>query len=198
MKKKLLAALTAKCKQYGLTPKAIEELVEIGASDLTEEATDDEIAAKVDSLVPYAKAMQGEITRKSRKKSSAKPSKDEGDGEEEDGETGEDDEPAWMKKVNERLEALETENKTLKEEKAKTERASLIADKAKKLGIPEYLVKRMSFAEDADLDKELSDLKQDLVNNNLMPKDRSHELGTSEEEAKAAAEAWAQTLPDKK
>ena len=48
MKKKLLAALTAKCKQYGLTPKAIEELVEIGASDLTEEATDDEIAAKVD------------------------------------------------------------------------------------------------------------------------------------------------------
>lgn len=198
MKKKLLAALTAKCKQYGLTPKAIEELVEIGASDLSEEATDDEIAAKVDSLVPYAKAMQGEITRKSRKKSSAKPSKDEGDGEEEDGETGEDDEPAWMKKVNERLEALETENKTLKEEKAKTERASLIADKAKKLGIPEYLVKRMSFAEDADLDKELSDLKQDLVNNNLMPKDRSHELGTSEEEAKAAAEAWAQTLPDKK
>lgn len=198
MKKKLLAALTAKCKQYGLTPKAIEELVEIGASGLTEEATDDEIAAKVDSLVPYAKAMQGEITRKSRKKSSAKPSKDEGDGEEEDGETGEDDEPAWMKKVNERLEALETENNTLKEEKAKTERASLIADKAKKLGIPEYLVKRMSFAEDADLDKELSDLKQDLVNNNLMPKDRSHELGTSEEEAKAAAEAWAQTLPDKK
>lgn len=198
MKKKLLAALTAKCKQYGLTPKAIEELVEIGASGLTEEATDDEIAAKVDSLVPYAKAMQGEITRKSRKKSSAKPSKDEGDGEEEDGETGEDDEPAWMKKFNERLEALETENKTLKEEKAKTERASLIADKAKKHGIPEYLVKRMSFAEDADLDKELSDLKQDLVNNNLMPKDRSHELGTSEEEAKAAAEAWAQTLPDKK
>lgn len=198
MKKKLLAALTAKCKQYGLTPKAIEELVEIGASDLTEEATDDEIAAKVDSLVPYAKAMQGEITRKSRKKSSTKPSKDEGDGEEEDGEPGEDDEPAWMKKFNERLESLETENKTLKEEKAKTERASLIADKAKKLGIPDYLVKRMSFAEDADLDKELSDLKQDLVNNNLMPKDRSHELGTSEEEAKAAAEAWAQTLPDKK
>ncbi len=198
MKKKLLAALTAKCKQYGLTPKAIEELVEIGASDLTEEATDDEIAAKVDSLVPYAKAMQGEITRKSRKKSSTKPSKDEGDGEEEDGEPGEDDEPAWMKKFNERLESLETENKTLKEEKAKTERASLIADKAKKLGIPDYLVKRMSFAEDADLDKELSDFKQELVNNNLMPKDRSHELGTSEEEAKAAAEAWAQTLPDKK
>lgn len=198
MKKKLLAALTAKCKQYGLTPKAIEELVEIGASDLTEEATDDEIAAKVDSLVPYAKAMQGEITRKSRKKSSTKPSKDEGDGEEEDGEPGEDDEPAWMKKFNERLEALEIENKTLKEEKAKTERASLIADKAKKLGIPDYLVKRMSFAEDADLDKELSDFKQELVNNNLMPKDRSHELGTSEEEAKAAAEAWAQTLPDKK
>lgn len=198
MKKKLLAALTAKCKQYGLTPKAIEELVELGASDLTDEATDDEIAAKVDSLVPYARLMQGEITRKTRKKSSAKPSKDEGNGEEEDGENGEDDEPAWMKKFNERLEALETENKMLKEEKAKTERASLIADKSKKLGIPEYLVKRMSFAEDADLDKELSDLKQDLVNDNLMPKDRSHELGTSEEEAKAAAEAWAQTLPDKK
>ena len=198
MKKKLLAALTAKCKQYGLTPKGIEELVEIGASDLTDEATDDEIAAKVDSLVPYAKAMQGEITRKSRKKSSAKPSKGEGDGEEEDGETGEDEIPAWMKPFTERLNALETENKTLKEEKAKSERASLIADKAKKLGIPDYLVKRLHLADDADVDAELTSFKQDLVNNNLMPKDRSHELGNSEEESKAAAKAWAQSLPDKK
>lgn len=190
--------MTAKCKQYGLTPKAIEELVEIGASDLTDEATDDDIAAKVDSLVPYAKAMQGEITRKSRKKSSTKPSKGEGDGEEEDGETSEDEIPGWMKPFTERLNALETENKTLKEEKAKSERASLIADKAKKLGIPDYLVKRLHLDDNADIDAELTGFKQDLVNNNLMPKDRSHELGNSEEESKAAAKEWAQSLPDKK
>ena len=103
-----------------------------------------------------------------------------------------------MKPFTERLNALETENKTLKEEKAKSERASLIADKAKKLGIPDYLVKRLHLADDADVDAELTSFKQDLVNNNLMPKDRSHELGNSEEESKAAAKAWAQSLPDKK
>ena len=96
MKKKLIAVLTVKCKSFGLTPKAIENLAELGAAELKDDATEEDIAAKADSLVPYAKAMQGEITRKTRK-SSTEPSDDEGSGEETTG-TGEAAEPAWMKK----------------------------------------------------------------------------------------------------
>lgn len=197
MKEKLLEALKPKCKKFGLTTKAIEELAELGSTGLADDASDDDITAKAESLVPYAKAMQGEITRKSRKpstKPSTKSSTDEdgeGDGE------GDDDTPAWAKKMNERLDALETENKQLKAEKTAAERATLIAEKSKKLGIPDFLMKRLHIADDADIDAELAAVKQDLVNNNLVPKDHTHEFGTSEEESRAAAKAWAQTLPDK-
>ena len=193
MKKKLLAALTAKCKSFGLTPKAIESLVEIGAADLAEDATDEDIAAKVDSLVPYAKAMQGEITRKTRK-SSTKPSDDEGDGEGNDG-TG-DEEPAWMKKYNERLEALETENQTLKKQKAAGERAAQIAAVAKKHGIPDFMVKHLNIAEDADIETEVAAFKQELVNHSLVPKGQAHEAGNDTAAAKESAKAWAASLPD--
>lgn len=193
MKKKLLAVLTAKCKSFGLTPKGIETLVEIGVADLADDATDDDIAAKADSLVPYAKAMQGEITRKTRK-SSTTPSDDEGDGEENNG-TG-DEEPAWMKKYNERLEALETENETLKKQKAAGERAAQIAAVAKKHGIPDFMVKHLNIAEDADIETEVAAFKQELVNHSLVPKGQAHEPGNDTAAAKESAKAWAASLPD--
>ncbi|EKC66961.1 hypothetical protein OBE_05683, partial [human gut metagenome] len=65
------------------------------------------------------------------------------------------------------------------------------------LGIPDYLMKRVSFAEDADLDKELADYKQELVTNNLMPKEQAHETGSSKEAMEADAKAWAESLPNK-
>ena len=194
MKTKLLEQLKTKCKSFGLTKKALEDLAEVGATDFTDETTDEEIAAKADSLVPYAKAMQGEITRKTRKTSAKKPSEDEGDGEVEDGH--DDSVLEMLRKLNERLEAVESENKTLKEEKTASERASLIADKAKKLGIPEFMVKRLSIAADADIDAELASFKQDLVSNSLMPKGQAHEIGVDMTQAKEDAKAWAAGLPD--
>lgn len=59
MKKKFRKLLSEKCKDMGLTDKALDDLVEIGAEGLADDASDEDIAAKVDSLVPYAKAMQG-------------------------------------------------------------------------------------------------------------------------------------------
>lgn len=194
MKTKLFEQLKTKCKSFGLTKKGLEELAELGSSDLTDESTDEEIAAKADSLVSYAKAMQGEITRKTRKTSAKKPSDDEGDGEVEDGHSDETTE--MFRKFSERLDALESENKTLKEEKAASERASLIADKAKKLGIPDFMVKRLHIAADADIDAELANFKQDLVSNSLMPKGQAHEVGVDMTQAKADAKAWAASLPD--
>lgn len=196
MKKKFRKLLSEKCKDMGLTDKALDDLVEIGAEGLADDASDEDIAAKVDSLVPYAKAMQGEITRKTqRPKPQSKKPQSNDEGEDEGG--NEDEAPEWFKPFQKKLTDLETENAALKAEKAKTTRQSEISAKAKKLGIPDYLMKRVSFAEDADLDKELADYKQELVTNNLMPKEQAHETGSSKEAMEAAAKAWAESLPNK-
>ena len=197
MNTKLFEVLKTKCKSFGLTKKALEELTELGSSELTDESTDEEIAAKADLLVPYAKAMQGEITRKTRKSSTKQQSEDEGDGEDE----SDTDAPAWFKQYQQsndaRIAALEQENSTLKAEKAATERATTIADKAKKLGIPEFMVKRLHIADDADIDAELTNFKQELVNNSLMPKGQAHEAGKVDlTQAKEDAKTWAAGLPD--
>lgn len=203
MKTKLLEQLKAKCKDFGLTKKALEELAELGAANLKEDSTDEEIAAQADKLVPFAKTMQGEITRKT-KKSSAKQSEKSSENEDEEGNgEGESDKdmPAWFKTYQQsndaRIAVLERENSDLKAEKAATERATTIADKAKKLGIPEFLVKRLHIADDADVDAELASIKQDLVNNSLMPKGQAHEAGKIDlTQAKEDAKSWAAGLPD--
>lgn len=116
MKKKFRKLLSEKCKDMGLTDKALDDLVEIGAEGLADDASDEDIAAKVDSLVPYAKAMQGEITRKTQrpKPQSKKPqSNDEGEDE-----GGNDDEaPEWFKPFQKKLTDLETEERLLSKRK---------------------------------------------------------------------------------
>lgn len=194
MKKKFRTALSERCKDFGLTDKALDDLTELGIKSLKDDASDEDITKAVDLLVPYAKAIQGEITRKTRKttQSAEKPSDGEGKGE---GEKSGEEMPEWAKGFQAKLDALEKENATLKAEKTKTERAALIAEKAKKLGIPDYLMKRVSFADDADLDEELADYKQELVTNNLMPKDATSEKGGKDEAMKADAKSWAESLP---
>ena len=54
MKNKLLELLTARCRDMGLTSKAIEELANLGSAGLAEDATDEDVASKVDSLIPFA------------------------------------------------------------------------------------------------------------------------------------------------
>lgn len=201
MNKKLREALALKCKDMGLTDKALDELAKLGSEGLADDASDEDINKKVDLLVPYAKTIQSEITRKTRGTQSTKKQstqKGEGNGE---GENGDDEVPEWfksqMKSRDEQMQKLQEENEALKAEKAKSQRQAEIAEKAKKLGIPDYLMKRVSFADDADLDKELADYKQELVTNNLMPKEQTHETGKIEEAMKTAAKAWAGNLPDK-
>ena len=200
MNKKLRNALAESCKDFGLTDKALDELAKLGSEGLDSDASDEDITSKVDSLVPFAKAMQGEITRKTRtqKPSQKSQSKREGDDE---GNEQNDDVPAWveeyMKPIKESLQKLQDENASLKAEKAAGERKSVISAKAKELGIPDYLMKHVSFADDADVVSELTAFKQELVNNNLMPKDAAHESGKIEEGFKADAKSWAEALPNK-
>lgn len=194
MKTKFRKVLVEKTKDFGLSKKALDELTEIGSQGLEDDASDEDISAKVDSVLPYAKAMQGETTRKLQKAQSEK-SKSNEDGDK-DGDSKNDDEmPSWFKPFQDELSKLKEENAALKTERAKSERSALIASEAKKLGIPEYLTKRLAFADDADIVKELAEYKQELVNNNLMPKDTAHVAGASEDSMKADAKAWAESLP---
>ncbi len=200
MKTKLRKTLSELCKDMGLTDKALDELTEIGSQGLDEKSSDEDVTNAANSLVPYAKLMQGEITRKMRKSThnQPKPSEDEGEGE---GDKGNDAIAsiiaAQLAPFKEQLNKLQSENDALKAEKAKGERSASIAAEAKNLGIPEYLMKRITIADDADITKELTEFKQELVNNNLMPKDAVSELGQKEDVMKADAKAWAESLPNK-
>lgn len=196
MKIKFKKALSEKLKDMGLTEKAIDDLVEIGCEGLKDDASDEDINQKVDLLVPYAKVMQGEITRKTRKPNHQTKTTEEVEVE------GEQDAKIaaiiakQLAPLTQSINDLKAENEALKAAKAKGERDAQIAEKAKKLGIPEFLLKDRTFPEDADLDKVLGDFKNDLVSHNLMPKGAAQETGKIEDQMKADADAWTKGLPD--
>ena len=201
MNDRLRKTLSELCKDMGLTDKALDELAEIGSQGLEANASDEDIKKAADSLVPYARLMQGEITRKTRQRNQTPKPKKKGD--EDEGEDDDDDKgiaaivAKQLAPFKEQMDKLQSENDALKAEKAKGERDALIAAEAKKLGIPDYLVKRIAIADDADIVTELAAFKQDLVNNNLMPKGAVSETGKTEDQMKADAKAWAETLPNK-
>lgn len=199
MKKKLFSTLKDKCKDFGLSDKAIESLAELGSNGLTDESSEEDVIAKADSLVPFAKAMQGEITRKTKNKpepSKPEPSKPEGDPEE--GKSKADGEmPEWAKAMQASMQTLLAENAKLNAEKKVAERKASISAKAKELGIPEFMMKHYAIADDADIETELTAFKQELVTNNLLPKNAVSEKANLEATMKADAKAFAETLPSK-
>ena len=194
MNKKLLTVLQAKCKDFGLSEKAIEDLATSGSEGLTDETSDEDIEKKADSLVPFAKLMQAEVTRKAQnKKPVEKPAEAPKGGNSEE-------EPEWFKtykaEQEKQLKELKDENAAMELEKSKAERGAAIAAKAKELGIPAFLMKHISLADDADIEKELTEYKQELVTNNLMPADKADIISSSEQAAKDDAKSWANALPN--
>ena len=201
MKEKFKKELIQKTKDLGLSAKAIDDLVALGINGLADDASDEDITEKVDSLIPFAKAMQGEVTRKTQKSASKKPAKKtvQDDDDDDDDDDGDDDRiPKWAKTMQESLESLKKENETLKAEKASAERKAVIAAKAKELGIPEVHMKRFAIGDDEDVEKVLTEFKQELVNASLMPKGQVHEIGRqSEDEMAKAEEAFVNSLPSR-
>lgn len=195
MKKKLTELLQTKCKDFGLTENAIEDLVKTGIEGLKEDASDEDIEKMADSMVPYARMMQAEVTRKAQKRGASKEKTAETSKE-----THTDEEPDWFKAyredVSKQLSDLKTENDTLKAERSKNERAALISKTATELGIPEYLMKHFALADDADVKKTLTEFKQELVTNKLLPAESADITSSSAEAAKDDAKAWAQSLPN--
>jgi len=203
MKTKFKEALLAKSKDMGLSDKAIDDLVELGVNGLGDDATDADIAAKVDSLLPFAKLMQAEVTRKTSKK--AKP-KDAPSGEDtgkdvrdEGGKGGADNEVlTLLKQMQTKLTSMEEENARMKAEKQAETRKAQIKAKAKELGIPDVMMQRFAIGDDEDIEKTLTEYKQSLVNASLMPKSQAHEVGnTTLKEMTDAEDAFVRGLPDR-
>lgn len=190
MNKKLLEKLQDKCKDFGLSEKAIEDLAELGSDGLTDETSDEDIEKKADSLVPTAKLLQAEVTRKAQKRTTTPPKTVENS----------DEEPDWFKNYKERqekqMQELRNENAAMKAEKSKAERGAAIAAKAKELGIPDLMMKHFSIADDADIEKVLTEYKQDLITSKLMPAEKADILSSSEQAVKDDAKAWANALPN--
>lgn len=207
MKKKFLQFLSEKIKDMGLSDKAVNELVELGSAGLSDTSSDEDIRAKVDSVVPFAKAMQGEFTRKVQEAKQSQQNQPQSQYGGQNGKGGEGDNAsnqaildqlkAMQQKYDTELASLKSENANLKAAEAKKVREGEIAAKAKELGIPDFLMKRFSIADDADFVKELTEYKQELVNNKLMSADDAGERGTAEQAMKDAAKSWAESLPNR-
>ena len=74
MNKKLFTVLQAKCKDFGLSKTAIEDLCKTGSEGINDETSEEDIEKRADSLASYAKLMQAEVTRKAQKPNPDKPS----------------------------------------------------------------------------------------------------------------------------
>lgn len=177
---KLRKSLSELCKDFGLTDKALDELAENGSQGLKDDSSDEDVKKVADSLVNFARMMQGEITRKTSKskheeekaallkeieelkKKVSTPNPPE---------PPKTDEPEWFKSYREQQEQtikqLKEEADKFKLEQAKRLRTEQINAKAKELGIPSFIMKNVAIADDADYEKVLSEIKQELVNNSL-------------------------------
>lgn len=202
MKEKIKEKLQDAVKDYGLSEEAIESLVSAASKGLKDDASDEDITKAVNTFAEIGKAMQGETTRKvqAAKKQFEEDSKkleDETKGKKEDPSKDMPDSfKTWKAEIEKTIKTLQDENAALKSEKKSADRASEIAGIAKELGIPDYLMKNYAIADDADARKQLTEFKQDLVNNKLLPKDAGGNKITEDAAIAQEAEDWVKNLPE--
>lgn len=104
---------------------------------------------------------------------------------------------ALLRRLDERLTAFEAAQKEREQTERNAARRSEILAKARALGLPEGVAAKLSIPPTADVDKELGEVMQQLVNGRLAPKQGAAAMD-DEQGLKAAAKAWAATLPDRK
>jgi len=212
--KKFADALKEACKDFGLTDTAIEGLAEAGSEGLDDNTSAEVLKARVDAYSAIAKLMQGEVTRKissvsSRKKQSNNSESgnidhnSEGAGGASEGGDGSGNDvlamlSAMRADYDKKFEEILSENKSLKASRDKESRKAAIATKAKELGIPASLMKRYSIADDADYEKDLTEYKQELINQQLISESPEAQKASRFDLMKKEAENWAKSLPDAK
>ena len=159
MKTKILSALKTKYSNLGFNAKALDGVASVLEKTITEESQIDDAVANVEGLL---KVFQAENDRQRTEYSALKSQLD--DLQKKQSQQGNgggsannepNDEPAWFteykKQQEERYNAMKQESDTLKLEKAKSARASLITSIANELGITEQRQKEgFLIADDMD------------------------------------------------
>lgn len=202
MKQTFSEMVKANVKDFGLTDKAIEDLIATSIEGINEKTTEEELKKMADSLTPFAKLMQAEITRKAQSikaKKEKEPTPPEDKKEETQQTTKSEEEPDWFKayKIEQEktISALKNENEKFRQERASAERGRVISETAKRLGIPDFLMKTYKIEDDADVEQNLLAFKQELVTNSLLPKE-APSPATQEKAMIEEAKKWAASLPD--
>lgn len=173
MKQKILVALKTKYAKFGFSQKALDGVAENLEKTITDESKIDEA---VNGLEPLFAVFQSEGDRTRSEMNAIKTQLEEANKKLEaqikvDPEVNPSEEPKWFKdfkaQQEERYNALKSESDLLKSEKSKAERASLIAQIAKELSIPEWRVKEgFVLADDADeasIRESLTSIRQNMV-----------------------------------
>lgn len=165
MKQKILDALKNKYANLGFGQKALDGVADYLEKTVTEES---QIETAISGVEPLLKVFQAEADRSRTELNALKVENEELKKKQQTPpkEGQQEEEPEWFKTFKkgqeERYNALKQECDTLKTEKARAERATLVAAKAKEFGIPEKIASRLSIAEDANLDDYFKGVKQEL------------------------------------
>lgn len=175
MKEKILSALKTKYSNLGFGEKAFSGVADYLSTTITEEAQIETAISGVENLL---KAFQGDIDRVRTEKSELQKQMDELKAKQDNGgnpdkkdEPKPDDLKAWLEStLAEKLTPIQTELQAYKQKEATTARQTIIAEKAKGLEIPDFLMKRLAIPDNLDevgITNYLTEVKQELVDNSL-------------------------------
>jgi hypothetical protein len=172
MKQKILAALKTKYSKFGFSQKALDGVAENLEKTITDESKIDEAVNGLESLFAVFQSegdrmrtehntLKAQLEEAKKKLEATDPNK---------GKTPEG-EPEWFTaykaQQEERYNAMKSESEALKAEKAKNDRASLIARIANELSIPEWRVKEgfvlADEADEAAIRESLTAIRQNMV-----------------------------------
>lgn len=175
MKEKILSALKTKYSNLGFGEKAFSGVADYLVQSIAEESQIETAITGVENLL---KAFQGDIDRVRTEKTDLQRQYDELKSKQEAGGTPtKKDEPKpddlkamIANAIAEAISPLQTKLQTYEQKEVATARQTLIAEKAKGLEIPDYLLKRISIPNELDeagVTQYLTEFKQELVNNSL-------------------------------
>lgn len=167
MKTKVLQAMKPKVASLGFTKEEIESVVESISGTLEEDATEEQINAQVDAVIPYLKLSQSAVTRivnaKKKEETPPKAPKVSTPKETEEGAEPED-------KFEKLLKVIESQNAkidALVNKDVKASRREVYVSKLKDL--PESIQKsklrdfdRMNFNDEVDFDAFISEVEEDV------------------------------------
>ena len=208
MKQKILSALKNKYQNLGFGDKAFDGVADYLSSSVTEEGN---IETAINGVEPLLKAFQGDIDKVRGEKTNLQKELDELKAKS-GGKTEPTDPPKpsdpndWESKMKELFEKevkpIKDELSAYKQKESLEARQTLITNKAKELGIPEWRIKEgFIIADDADealINSTLSAIKTNIVTAGLDDKKSSGILSSNLEKSNQEADNWAKNLPDAK